>query len=144
MLWGEPGRGQGFCVALIRKGWAGRIGLVGFAEVVEADADEAEALRGGEADSLAEGERNAGEFFAGGDGFGRRERAGEDSELRSFEFKDDGARDAGFVAGAGPDFFGEAADGVLGFFEGDVALEGVFGGDDLVGRSGTTGFSSMP
>ena len=94
---------------------------------------------GGEADALAEGEGDAGEFFAGGDGFGRRERAGEDSELRSFEFKDDGARDAGFVAGAGPDFFGEAADGVLGFFEGDVALEGVFGGDRFGGAIGDDG-----
>jgi hypothetical protein len=117
----------------------GGVGVVGVAEVVEADADEAEALRRGEADALAQGECDAGELVARGDRLSRGERAGEDFELRGLELEDDGARDTGFFAGGSPDLFGEAADGVGSFFEGNVALEGVFGGDGFGGAVGDDG-----
>lgn len=124
---------------LFEKDGLGGFGVFGVAEVVQADADEAEALRGGEADAFAQGERDAGELVAGGDGLGRRKRAGEDFELRRLELKDDGARDTGFFAGGSPDLFGEAANGVGSFFEGNVALEGVFGGDGFGGAVGDDG-----
>ncbi len=65
--------------------------------------------------------------------------AGEDVEVAGFEFEDDGAGDAGFFAGCGPDLLGEAEDDGFGFGEWEVAREGVFGGDGFGGSVGNDG-----
>ncbi len=65
--------------------------------------------------------------------------AGEDVEVAGFEFEDDGAGDAGFFAGCGPDLLGEAEDDGFGVGEGEIALEGVFGGDGFGGSVGNDG-----
>ena len=113
--------------------------LVGVVEVGEADSDEAIALAGAEVHAVAEGEGDGGELVAGGGRLGGGEAAGEVAELGGFELEDDGAGDAGFFTGGEPDLFGEAADSVGGFVEGEVAFEGVFGGDGLGGAVGDDG-----
>ena len=64
---GEPGAKPVASTGRLRlveeDGLGGRV--VGIVEVVEAHADKAEALRGGEGDAFSEGQRDADELFAG-------------------------------------------------------------------------------
>ena len=111
----------------------------GVAEVGEAHADEPIFLIGIEGDLCEKREREAGEFVARRRSRRRGEAAGEYGELRGFELEDDGARDAGFIAGGVPDFFCEAADHGFSFAEEDVGFEGVFSRDGLRGAVGLDG-----
>ena len=69
-------------------------------------------------------------------GSSRRQAAGQNPELGGLQLQDHGARDARFFPRGIPDFFGETADRVFGFFEGDVALESILGGDGFGGAVG--------
>ena len=117
-----------------RMGWAGV--SFGIVEVVKADADEAETLRRAEGDALAERERDSGELFTRRYRLGRGKTAGEDLKLGRLEFENHGARNTRLFARGIPDLLREAADGVFGVFEGQVALEGVFRGDGFGGAVG--------
>src|SRR3954451_13674943 len=90
------------------------------AKVTETYADEAEEAARAEVYFVAEFQCDASEVFERGRRTGWSVAAGVDVELFCLEFKNDGAGDARLAAGGGPDFFGEAADEVVGLGERNV------------------------